>query len=172
MQGRAARHCRVRSAPPHRAPQPLRGEAARLAPGYRRRLPRAPHALRQEPRHKSKRALFELRQLSRLVVGDQRIDYLVESLAAQNLVEFVEREIDAVVSHAALRKIVGADALRAVARPDLVFSRRRALALEFFPFYLVEARAQDIERLRAVLMLRARADRNSDAGRNVRHPDR
>ena len=66
------------------------------------------------------------REQLRLVVGDQRVDHLVE-LAHHHAVELVERQVDAVVGQPPLRKIVGADALRAVARADLQFSRRRTL---------------------------------------------
>ena len=52
------------------------------------------------------------------MVGDQRVDDLVE-IALHHPVELVERQVDAVVGHPPLRKIVGADALGAVARPDL-----------------------------------------------------
>src|SRR5471032_2567145 len=55
-----------------------------------------------------------------LMLSHQRVDDLVERLALDDLRQFVEREIDAVVAHAALWKIVGADALRAIARTNLV----------------------------------------------------
>ena len=52
------------------------------------------------------------RQLRRLVIGDQRLDQLVQRFAGDHLVELVERQVDAVVGDPALREIVGADALR------------------------------------------------------------
>ena len=59
------------------------------------------------------------REQRRLILGDQRIDDLAERLAFQDLRQLVERKIDAVVRHAALRIIIGADALGAVAGADL-----------------------------------------------------
>src|SRR5476651_1515249 len=53
-----------------------------------------------------------------LMLGHQRINDLVERFALDDLRQFVEREVDAVIAHAPLRKIVGADALGAIARTD------------------------------------------------------
>ena len=61
----------------------------------------------------------------RLVLGDQRLDDLVERLARDHLVELVEGQVDAVVGDAVLREIVGADALGAVAGADLAACGRR-----------------------------------------------
>src|SRR3990170_73925 len=58
----------------------------------------------------------------RLVIGDQRVDDLVE-FAHHHPVELVERQIDAMVGDAALREVISADPLRAVARTDLRFAR-------------------------------------------------
>ena len=54
-----------------------------------------------------------------LVVGHQRIDDLVQPDAVDHLGQLVERQVDAMVGDAPLRKIVGADALGAVAAADL-----------------------------------------------------
>ena len=53
-----------------------------------------------------------------------------------------------------LREIVGADAFRAVAGADLDLARGRPLAVDLLAFGLVEARAQHLHRLGAVLVLR------------------
>src|SRR5262245_5636906 len=52
-------------------------------------------------------------QQPRLVIGDQRVDDLVE-LAQHHAIELVERQVDAVIGDAPLREIVGADALGTV----------------------------------------------------------
>ena len=63
----------------------------------------------------------------------------------EHLVELVEGEVDAVVGHPPLRKIVGADALRAVARADLALARRRrARSSCFCALQVVEPRAQHL----------------------------
>src|SRR4051794_27435285 len=59
------------------------------------------------------------RQQLRLMLGDERIDDFTQRLAFDDRRQLVEREIDAVIADAALRKIIGADALRAVAGTDL-----------------------------------------------------
>ena len=53
------------------------------------------------------------------MLGDQRIDDLLERFAFDDLWQFVQREIDAMIGDAALRIIIGPDALRAVAGTDL-----------------------------------------------------
>src|SRR5579864_1663478 len=69
------------------------------------------------------RRSFHLGQSRRLVVGQEGIDELIERLAAQHLVDLVEGQIDPVVGDAALREVVGADALGAVARSHLAPAR-------------------------------------------------
>src|SRR5262249_49968095 len=63
----------------------------------------------------------------RLMLGHQRVDDLAQRFAGHDLRQLVEREIDAVVGHAGLRKIVGADPLGAVAGADLAAPLRGAL---------------------------------------------
>ena len=53
----------------------------------------------------------------------------LKRFAFDHLRQLVEREIDAVIADAALRKIVGADALGAVARADLAAPVGRALGV-------------------------------------------
>ena len=45
-----------------------------------------------------------------LILGNQRIDHLGQTAAFQYLGQFMQREVDPMVSHAALREIIGADA--------------------------------------------------------------
>ena len=60
---------------------------------------------------------FEFGQAVGLVLRHQRIDDLAQLVAGDDARQLVERQVDAVVGDAALREIVGADALAAVARP-------------------------------------------------------
>ena len=92
-------------------------------------------------------------ELLGLMLLRERVDQLVE-VAVHDRVDLVERQVDPVIGHAALRKIVGADALAAVARSD------QALAIDASfagaPSLLVEQpRRQHRHRLRAVAVLRA-----------------
>ena len=94
-------------------------------PGERRRPARGAPARRSCPaRAATASGAFGRQQLG-LVLGDQRVDDLVQRLALHHLGQIVERQVDAVVGDAALREIVGADALGAVARADLVLAARR-----------------------------------------------
>src|ERR1700733_10950964 len=61
--------------------------------------------------------LREAGQQLRLVLGGERAGEVAE-VAVHDRVDLVQREVDAVVGHAALREVVGADAVRAVARAD------------------------------------------------------
>ena len=81
------------------------------------------------------------------MLGDQRIDDLVERFAFDDLWQFVQREIDAMIGDAALRIIVSPDAFRAVTRTDLPapLGRARGIALGFFD--VIEFRAQHRHRL-------------------------
>src|SRR5271154_88516 len=87
------------------------------------------------------------------VVGDQAVDERGE-FAVHHVGELMEREADAVIGHAVLGEVVGADFLGAVAGFDL------AAALDgeggFAPvlFLLVEARAEDAHGFGAVFDLR------------------
>jgi len=70
-------------------------------------------------------------ELARLVFRNERIDDLVERrLALQHQMELMGGEPDAMVRHPPLRKVVGADALGAVARADLAAPVLGALRVE------------------------------------------
>src|SRR6185436_18223578 len=60
-------------------------------------------------------------ELLRLVVGDQAGHDLVE-VAVEHFLQPVDGEPDAVVAHAGLLEVVGADLLRAVAAADLALA--------------------------------------------------
>src|SRR5258705_10392334 len=77
------------------------------------------------------------------------------------------------IGDAALRKIIGADAFRAITRPDLLATVRRARRVDALAFGVVDAGAQDGHRHGAVLMLgTAVLHADDDAGRNVGDADR
>src|SRR5688500_15931106 len=57
-------------------------------------------------------------ELLRRVEGGQRVDQLVDR-AIEHALQLVRREVDAMVGDAALRKVVGANLLRAFAGADL-----------------------------------------------------
>ena len=93
------------------------------------RTPRPPTARRPSRRERARgrRAMLALRhgsareaqraELIGLVLVRERPDHVVE-LAVDDVVELVEREVDAVIGEPALREVVGADALGAVAGAD------------------------------------------------------
>ena len=62
------------------------------------------------------------------MIRDQRIDERIKTVSSHDLFEVVKREIDAMIGDAPLRKIVGPDALRTIARTDLQFARDRSVA--------------------------------------------
>src|SRR3546814_14170589 len=77
------------------------------------------------------------------------------------------------VGYAALGKVVGADALGAVAAADLALARGGALVDLPLALLVVEARAQHLHRLGAVLVLRLLVlALHHDAGRQVRDASR
>ena len=74
------------------------------------------------------------RELGGLVLGDQRVDDLVErGFTLEHIGELMRGEADAVIGDAALREIIGADALGAVAGADLALARPGALGIELAP---------------------------------------
>src|SRR6056297_129719 len=68
----------------------------------------------------------QCRQLVGLVLVSQWLDYGIQ-IAVHHLVKLVQREIDAVVSEPALRKVVGAYPVRAIAGADQVAALLRLL---------------------------------------------
>src|SRR5579859_3006489 len=77
---------------------------------------------------------LDLGEFRRLVLGDQRLDHLVERLAGHDLLDLVEGQVDAVIRHAPLRKIIGADPLRPVAGADLALAIGGAGVVERLAF--------------------------------------
>ena len=90
-----------------------------------------------------------------------------------HLRQLVERQVDAVVGDAALREIIGADALAPVAGADLLAAVGRARGIDALALGVVDARAQDVHRRSAVLVLRPLVlHHHHDAGRNMGDADR
>lgn len=87
------------------------------------------------------------------MVCDQGIDQLVEGSTVKYGVELVERQVDPVIGHTPLGKIVGADALRAIARPDLILSVLGARVGRLLAFEFVEARTHNLHGQSAILVL-------------------
>src|SRR6478609_5532394 len=86
------------------------------------------------PRMRGPRAAGQLGELLGEIGALQRGDDLLE-IALHDRRQVVERQPDAMVGHAVLREIVGADALTAIARADLAAALRRVTAL-FLVFLL------------------------------------
>ena len=106
-------------------------------------------------------------------LGGQRVGQFAQRFARNHLRQFVERQVDAVVGDAALREIIGADALASVAGADLLLAVRGARRVDALAFGVIDARAQDVHRGGAVLMLRAAVlHHDHDAGRDVGDADR
>jgi hypothetical protein len=97
----------------------------------------------------------------------QRIEQLVE-IAVHDLVQLVERQIDAVIGHPPLRKVVSADALRSVAAADLQTPRPGLRAALLLLLRGKQPRAEQLHRAGAILVLRALIlTLDHDAGRQV-----
>src|SRR5579872_2707455 len=95
-----------------------------------------------------------LREQLRLMLLLERLDELIQ-LPVHHLRELVEGELDAVVGHAALREVVGADALGAIAAADLQAARLRLGALLLLLLGRQQPCLEERERAGAVLVLRA-----------------
>src|SRR3569623_1108785 len=76
-------------------------------------------------------SIAECGELLGLVLIDERVDDVVE-IALDDIFQFIQGEVDAVVGEAALWKIVGADALRTVAAAHLKTPGLRLLRRLFF----------------------------------------
>src|SRR5450759_2742170 len=104
---------------------------------------------------------------SALLLGRERVGELAQ-IAVQDLIEPVERQLDAVIGDPTLGEVVGANLLRPLARADLQSPGRRLLVLMALALALVEEGAQDAHRPRLVLELRALVlHRDDKSGRQV-----
>ena len=158
--------------------QQLRVEARasrRRPPAARRPPPRSPR--RRCRRHRSRRAAHpapaacasSLRRFSSAPSASLNS----RRSPAEDLVEGVAGQLDPVVGDPALREVVGADLLGALAGPDLRAALGRDLRLLVGDRLLEQARAQHPHRLVAVLQLRLLVlHRDHDPARLVGDPDR
>jgi len=87
-----------------------------------------------------------------LLLGRERVGDL-RQVAVQDLLEPVQRQLDAMVGDAALGVVVGADLLRPLARADLRSPGRGLFGLLAPALLLVEESTQDAHRLGLVLKL-------------------
>src|SRR5262245_30055659 len=97
------------------------------------------------PGRRSSGFFGERGELLGLVLGGERVEDLVQ-LAVHDAVDLVEREVDAVIGDAALREVVGADALGAVARADEALARRGGLRRLLLLLLVLDARGEHGER--------------------------
>src|SRR5262245_16503238 len=115
---------------------------------------------------------FRRQQLG-LMLGHQCVDDLAQRLALDDLRQLVECEINAVVADAALWKIVGADALGAIAGTNLAAPLGGAGRVLLLALMVIEPRAQHRHGLGAVPVLRAiLLHHHNDAGRHMGHAHR
>ena len=70
-----------------------------------------PFPVLRESRDSPVRLVFEFREPVCLIFRDECVNDLSQVVARENALKLVQREIDAVIGHAALGEIVGADAL-------------------------------------------------------------
>ena len=134
----------------------VHAEQVRTRARARRRVPIVSSASCERRVQRAHQALSdEARELVGLVLGGERVGEVVQ-VAVHDLLDLVQREVDAVVGHAALREVVGADAVGAVAGADEALPLggllRRLLAL----LLVLDARGEDAPGLLAVLVLAAR----------------
>src|SRR5579864_5081534 len=146
-------HCRAQSMP--RAadltalPAAIRHRDAAIRCAAPESAPRSSRLQRSWP------CSFDLiRQLFGLMFLIEGAHQLVE-IAVHHVIELVQGEIDAMVGHAALRKIVGAYALGAIAGPYLQLTRLRLGALLLLAFRGQELGFEQGHGARTILVLRA-----------------
>ena len=105
----------------------------------------------------------------RLILGDQCVDHFPQTAALQYLGQLVQRQIDPVVGHPALREIIRSNSLRPVARADHGLPRLGLGPGCFLALHFVHPRAKHLHRLFLVLVLAAPVlTGDDDAGRQMR----
>ena len=75
-----------------------------------------------------------------LMMGNERLDDLVEKSARHYRIEAVKGQIYTVIAYAILREIVGADTPRAISRANLAFALASLFSDAFRLLHLVKAR--------------------------------
>src|SRR5882672_1444182 len=88
------------------------------------------------------RALRESREQLGLVLRGESVGELGQ-VAVHDVLDLVQREVDAVVGHAALREVVGANAIGAVAGADEALPLRGLLRGGFTHLLRLDARGED-----------------------------
>src|SRR5258706_11054890 len=126
MQGKRSRLQREFPVP---ATQPGSPAKSRKPPPAASALPARRYPSAPSPPQSSRRFFGELLELLCLVLCGERADDVVQ-FTVHDALDLVQGQADAVVGDAALREVVGADALGAVARPDQRFARRSGLGRE------------------------------------------
>src|SRR6476659_1113201 len=112
--------------------------------------------------------LRERGELVSLVLGGERRGDL-RKVAVHDGIDLVQRKVDAVVGDAALREVVGADAVGAVARADEPLPLGGLLRLLLAHLLVLDARGEHAPGLLAVLVLAPRVLAfDHDAGGRVR----
>ena len=101
----------------------------------------------------------------------QRVDDFGQ-IARHHPVERIERQVDPVIGHPPLGKVIGADAFAAVARSDLALAVGGAFAVGARAFHVVKARPQHRHGVGAVLVLRLLGTGDHDPAWQVGDPDR
>mmetsp|Transcript_23803 Transcript_23803/g.42889 ORF Transcript_23803/g.42889 Transcript_23803/m.42889 type:complete len:276 (+) Transcript_23803:2041-2868(+) len=101
------------------------------------------------PRRQSR---SHLRHHAGLRIGGQRIDHIVQ-VALHDLIQLIKGQVDPVIRHAALRKIIGPDPLGPIPRPYLRRPIGRAFAVHPLTLQIIEARTQDLHGNLAVAVL-------------------
>src|SRR6187402_994373 len=97
-------------------------------------------------------AALQRRQLLGRARGLQCREHVVE-VAVHHGAELVQREVDAVIGQPSLRKVVGADAVGAVAAADQALARGGFLGRALALFLVAQARRQNGHRLGLVAVL-------------------
>src|SRR5262245_47992938 len=173
----------VRAARPP-TPAAARARARRRKPDRSRAPPRAtplhPPVARERRRRRGARwrrrarsPRPSARHLERfgLSLGHEGVDDRVE-IAVEDAIELMQRDVHAVVRDPALRKVVRADLPGAIAGADHGFAVRGDLLLLLLARPVEQARAQDLERLGLVLVLRLLVLAGHDqVGGQMGHPD-
>src|SRR5215475_12014977 len=79
----------------------------------------------------------------------------LEQISIHDLIDLVERQVDAVVGDAPLREVEGADPFASIAAADERLARCGFLALPLHALLVEQARGEHRHRLRAIAVLRA-----------------
>ena len=106
------------------------------------------------------------------IVIDQRVgDHLNRS--GNDLIEFVQGQVDTMIGHTVFRKVVGSNSLASVAGTDQALSLVRSLLVLLLLKVIIELRFQNPHSFGKVLVLRAFLETfDNNAGFMVRDPNR